>query len=142
MLIAPWSEAIREAPKILLVNLVEDRDYGLLNNLVLQRGDPERPLPPIRFRNVHSSRWLRSISAAVNPAVQIDKPTFQTGLILFPRDTVHPRSSPTLQRVKAVPQQSDRHMVEQSGELRLFPFPCCFAHTSQPLGHASLALCW
>jgi hypothetical protein len=72
MLTAPWSEAIREAPKIFLVNLVEDCDHGLLNNLVLQRRDPERPLPTIRFRDVHSSGWLCSISTAVNPAVQID----------------------------------------------------------------------
>jgi hypothetical protein len=27
-------------------------------------------------------------------------------------------------------------MVEQSGEPFLSPFPCCFAHTVQPLGHA------
>src|ERR1017187_1303947 len=32
-------------------------------------------------------------------------------------------------------------MVEQCGELLLFPFLCCFAHTLQPLGHANLALC-
>src|ERR1700719_2180204 len=32
-------------------------------------------------------------------------------------------------------------MVEQGGELRLLPFPCCSAHTRQSLGYASLALC-
>src|SRR6516162_5507088 len=31
-------------------------------------------------------------------------------------------------------------MVEQSGEPFLFPFPCCFTHTVQPLGHAFSAL--
>src|SRR5450759_921317 len=31
-------------------------------------------------------------------------------------------------------------MVEQGGELHPFPFPCCFAHTRQPLGYASPAL--
>src|SRR5215472_11754545 len=115
--------------------------HGLLNNLVLQRRDPERPLPAIRFRNVHPSRWLRSISAAVDPAVQIGEPIFQPGLVLVPCDAVHSRRSLTLQSVKAVPEQRDRQMVEQSGELHLLPFPCCLTHTRQPLGHASLALC-
>src|SRR6516165_12079972 len=32
-------------------------------------------------------------------------------------------------------------MVKQGGELHLLPFPCCLAHTRQPLGHADLALC-
>src|ERR1035437_1776323 len=107
MLTAPWPEAIRETPKIPFVNLVEDCDHSLLNDFVLQRRDPERPLPTIRFRDVHSSRWLRSISATVNSAVQIGEPTFQPSLILLPRDAVHPWSGLTLQRVKAFPEQSD-----------------------------------
>src|SRR6516165_10844104 len=141
MLAAPWPETIRESPKILLVNLIEDRDHGLLNNLVLQRRNPEWPLPTIRFRNVHSSRWLRSISAAVNQAVQIGEPTFQPGLILLPSDSVHSWRGLTLQGVKAIPEQSDCQMVKQSGEPHLLPFPCYPAHTRQPLGHAHLALC-
>src|SRR5262249_2790094 len=140
MLAAPWPETIRETPKILLVNLIEDCGHGLLNNLVLQRRDPKRPLPTIRLRNVHPSRWLRSISAAVNPAVQIDKPTFQPSLVLLPSDTVHSWRGLTLQRVKAIPEQCDCQMVKQGGELHLLPFPCYPAHTRQPLGHADLAL--
>jgi len=107
VLAAPWPETIREAPKIFLVNLIEDGDHGLLNNLVLQRRDPERPLPAVRFRNVHSSRWLRSVSAAVDSTVQIGQPTFQPSLIILPSDAVHSRRGLTLQGVKAVPEQCD-----------------------------------
>src|SRR5260370_21494936 len=32
-------------------------------------------------------------------------------------------------------------MVEQSGEPFLLPFPCCFSHTVQSLGHALPAPC-
>src|ERR1700733_7872339 len=71
MLAAPWPKTIRETPKILFINLIEDRDHGLLDNFVLQCRDPKWPLPAIRFRNVYPSRRLRSISAAVHPAVQI-----------------------------------------------------------------------
>src|SRR5579863_9919908 len=141
MLTAPWSETIREPPKVLLVNLIENFDHGVLDDFIFQRRDPERPLPTIRFRDVHSSRWLRSVSAAVNPAVQIGEPTIQPGLILLPSDSVYPWSSFTLQGVKAVSEQCDCQMVKQGGELHLLPFPCCPAHTRQPLGHARLALC-
>jgi len=77
----------------------------------------------------------------VNPAVQIGKPIFQPGFILLPRDAIHSRSGFTLQRVEAVTEQIDRQMMEQCSELHLLPSPCCLAHTRQPLGHASLALC-
>jgi hypothetical protein len=40
VLAAAWSKPIRESPKILLINLVEDGDHGLLNDLVFQRRDP------------------------------------------------------------------------------------------------------
>jgi len=132
---------IRKTPKVLLVYLVKDCGHSLLNNLVLQRRDPERPLPAIRFWDEYSSRWLRSISAAVNPAVQIDKPTVQPSLILLPSDPVHSWRGLTLQRVKAIPEQCDCQMVKQGGELHLLPFPCCPAYTRQPLGHADLTLC-
>ena len=89
MLTTPWSETIREPPKILFVYLIEDCDHGLLNNLVLQGRYPERPLPAVRFRDVHPSRWPRLISATVNPAVQIDESILQSGLILLPSDAVY-----------------------------------------------------
>ena len=92
MLAASWPETIREAPKVLLVNLIEDCDYGLLNNLVLQCRDSQRTFPPIRFRYVDSSRWLRSICAAVNPVVQVSDSALQLGFILLPCDAIHSRS--------------------------------------------------
>src|ERR1035437_4091128 len=92
MLAASWPEAIRETPKVLLIDTIEDRDHGLLNNLVLQRRNPQRTFTPVRFRYVDSSRWQRSICAAVYPAVQIGKPIFQRDFILRPCDAIHPRS--------------------------------------------------
>src|SRR5947209_4132526 len=40
MLAAPRPEPVGESQKVLLVDLVEYRHHGLLNHLVLQRGDP------------------------------------------------------------------------------------------------------
>src|SRR5713226_8906764 len=89
MLAPSWPETIREAPKILLINRIENSDHGLLNNLVFQRRDPQRALSPVGFRYVHPSGWLRSIRPAVYPAVKIDQSIFQTGLILLPPYAVH-----------------------------------------------------
>ena len=49
MRLAPWPEPVRKAPEIRLVNGVQHLDDGPLDNLVLQRGDAERPLPPSAF---------------------------------------------------------------------------------------------
>ena len=52
MRIAPRPKPVGEAQKVHLVDGVEHLDDGPLDNLVLQRGDAERPLPPVRLRDV------------------------------------------------------------------------------------------
>ena len=51
---SPRSEPIREPKKILFVNLIEDRHHCMLDDLVLQRSDPQRTLSSIRLGNVGS----------------------------------------------------------------------------------------
>src|SRR5580658_1692712 len=134
-------ESIRKASKVHLVNLVEDAHHSLLNDFVLQRRDAQRSLSTVGFRNVDSSRWLSPIRSTMNTAVQISDATFQSVLILLPRHTVHSRRSLPLQRVKAVPEQVNAQVVEQSSEPFLFPCLCYFSHTAQPSGHSFPALC-
>jgi hypothetical protein len=76
----------------------------------------------------------------MNPTMEIDESIFQAGLILLPRHSVHSRCRFSLLRVKALPQQIDHQVVEQSGELHLLMFPCYFPHACQSLGHALPAL--
>src|ERR1700678_869903 len=52
---AGGTKPIRKAPKVHLVNLVEDADHRLLDDLVFQRRDAQRTLPTVGFRYVHSS---------------------------------------------------------------------------------------
>src|SRR5450631_407918 len=141
MLTAPRPRPIREAQKVHLIYLIEDGDHGLLNDLVLQCRDAQRPLSTIGFRNVHSSRWLRLVSAPVNPVMKILDAIFNPGFILLPSHAIHSGSSLTLQRVEAVPKQPGRKMVKQSGELLSLPCSRCSAHTRQSLGHTFPALC-
>ena len=96
MLAAARSEAIREAKKILLVNLVEDGSHRLLDDLVLQRSDSQRALPPVRFLDIYPSRGFHLIRPTVYTAVQVDESTLQPRRILLPPDTIHPGSRSSL----------------------------------------------
>src|SRR5260370_35775971 len=107
MLATPRARSVREAEKVFLVDLVEDGDHSLLNDLVLQRRDPQRAFPPVFFLYVHSSRSHRSLRPAINPAVHIDKSIFSPVFILLPRYTVHSPPSLSLRRVKASPRWLD-----------------------------------
>src|SRR5207247_9801385 len=63
-------EPVREAEEIHFVDGVEHLDDGSLDKLVLQRCNAERPLPPIRLRDVRSASGLRPIRSSVQPFVQ------------------------------------------------------------------------
>jgi len=49
---APRPETVGEAQEVHLVDGVEHLDDGALEDLVLQRGNAKRPLPPVRLRDV------------------------------------------------------------------------------------------
>jgi hypothetical protein len=51
---ATGSEPVREALEIDLIYLVEDRNHGLLNDLVFHSRDSDWALPSIRFRYIDS----------------------------------------------------------------------------------------
>src|SRR5260370_21286009 len=124
---ASGAEPVRKALEVDLVNLVEDRHHGLLNNFVLQRRDAQRTLPPVGPRYKDSSRRFCPIPSTVHPAVQIDKSILKPGFILLPRYAVYSGRSFTLKRVEAVAEQFNVEMVEQSGEPLLLTCSCYFS---------------
>src|ERR1700756_3666301 len=69
----PRSKPIREAEKVRLVDRVQHLDQRPLKDLVLQRGDAERPLPPVGLRDEHPPRRLRPVTPAMDPSMQIPK---------------------------------------------------------------------
>jgi hypothetical protein len=91
MLAAPRAKALREAQKILFVDLVEDGSHGVLDEFIFQGRDSEWTLPSIFFLYVHSSRRQRSIRSAMDPAMKINQPIFEPGLLLLPGNSVHSR---------------------------------------------------
>jgi hypothetical protein len=103
MLASPRSEPIREPQKVLLVYLVEDHRYGLLDDFVLQSSDAQRSLPSIGFRYVGSLGRLRSIRPSMDSVMQVCQLLIQARFVLFPRHAVDSRRSVSLQGVEAVP---------------------------------------
>ena len=59
MLAALWSESIREAEEVFLVNRVQDSDGRPLDDLVLKGGYRECALPTVRFGYVNTPGWKR-----------------------------------------------------------------------------------
>src|ERR1700689_699918 len=88
---ASRTKSVRKAAKVHLVYLIEDGHHRLLDDLVFQRSDAQRPLPAIGLRYVHSSRGLCPIRSTVHSAMELDKPSLQVLLILLPTHSVYSR---------------------------------------------------
>ena len=56
---------VREPEKVRVVDRVQDRDDGALDDFVFQRGNAERPRPPVRLRDVRSPHRLRSVRSSL-----------------------------------------------------------------------------
>ncbi len=54
VLAAPRPKPVGESQKVVLIDLIENRDHGALDNLVLQRRNPQRTLTPVGLRDVDS----------------------------------------------------------------------------------------
>src|SRR6266540_4165458 len=128
---APRPEAVREAEEVRLVDGVQHLDDGALDDLVLQRGNPERPQPPVRLRDVHPPRRLRPVSAPVDTGMQIPKVLFEILPVVLPRHLVHPRrrrrAQPPIGRAQAL----DADVVQKRREPRIPVLPRDSAHTIQ-----------
>src|SRR5205823_3147404 len=68
---ASGPEPVREPEEVLLIDGVQHHDRGALDDLVLQGGDRQRPLPAIRLRYVPPAGRLRPIRSPMNTTVQV-----------------------------------------------------------------------
>jgi hypothetical protein len=64
--------------------------------------------------------------------MQLPKVALQVRLIVLPGQAVHSGCGTALERQERVPQQIDRHVVQQRAELLLLPLPCSLPYTVQP----------
>src|SRR6266540_2148740 len=87
---------VGEAPEVHLVDGIEHLHDGPLDDLVFQRGNTERPLPPVRLRDVRAPARFRPVAPCLHPRVQVLKTLLQVLPVVGPRHPVHPRSRPGL----------------------------------------------
>ena len=130
------SKSVREPEKVFLVDRVQHRNRGPLDDLVLKGRDRGRALPPIRLRNAPSPGRQGAIRSPLDPCVQILDPAIEVGLVVLPGQPVHAGRRFPLEREKRHPEHRDAEMVEERGELLLLPCLCHLPYAVQHLGHA------
>jgi site-specific DNA recombinase len=134
MLAAPRPKPIREAPEVHLVDGVEHLDDRPLNDLVLQRSDPQRPLPTVRLRDVRTPRWRRPVAPRLHPLVQILQVDLQVLPVTGPGHPIHPWRRVRADRPVRRPEPTQRDVVQQRGEPRILVPSCYLTHTAQRTG--------
>jgi hypothetical protein len=140
VLAAVWSETIRKAQEVFLIDLVEHPHHDLLDHLVLHGGDAQRAHATIGFGNVDPPRRLRPVGALMNPLMQVHQAIFQVDFVLLPCRAINTCGSLTLQGVEALPQAIEGDKVQQGGEPRTSFPTCCHTHTEQRGRHVGPAL--
>src|SRR5437867_539620 len=139
---APRPEPVREPEKVDLVDRIQDPDDRALHQLVLQRGNAERPQPPVGLRDEHSPDRLRPVRPSREPSREILKIRFQGLAIVLPRLAVDPRRRVSLQRVVRGAQVLDVVHVVQERREPLFPIPFgCLTHPVECTERACPARC-
>src|SRR6266511_1516497 len=124
-----------------LVDGVQDFHHRSLNDLVLQRGDAQRPLPAVRFGDVLTPRRLRPIRTPLYASVQVREIALQARFVLIPSDTVDPGRRSPLQLVERPAEQVDGHVVKECREPDTLVPSCRFTYAVQCGGYAFPALC-
>src|SRR5260370_9563124 len=128
--------AIREAEKVSLVDGVQPINCRSLDNLIFQRSDPERSLPPVFFGDEYSTHRLRSISPAPQPRREVCEIALQILSVPTPRFPIYSRSRIALQQVISFAQSAQVvDVVHEAGELHLPIFHCCLPYPPQRTLH-------
>src|SRR5882672_3147851 len=89
MLAAPWSEPIRKSEKVRFVDGVQHLDRRALDDLVFQRRDSERSLPPVGLGDIHPTHRLRSVRSSLQPFGKILEISLQLLTVVSPRLPIH-----------------------------------------------------
>ena len=127
----PRPEPVRETEEVLLIDRVQHLDNRPLQDLVLQRSDPERPKPPVCLRYEHPPSGSCPIRPSVGTRMEIQKVRLQIQPVVPPRDPIDPRGRVRADRPIRLPQTIDAHVMKERGELHLLVLARQLAHTIQ-----------
>src|SRR6516164_5568923 len=139
---APRPESIREAEKVGFVDGIQHLDRCALDDLVFQRRNAERSLPPVGLGDVHPPHRLGSVRSSLQPIGEVPEVRFQFLPVVPPRLPVHARRGFLLQ---AEVGQAERlqviDMVQERREPQLLITLCCLTYPPQRTGRVVPARC-
>ena len=117
-------------------------DRGTLDELVLQRGHAQRPLPAVGLGDVHPANRLGPVRPALQPFREVLEVRLQVLPVLLPRLPVHARCGVPLEAEVRLPERVRVvDVVQERGEPQLPILPCSLTYPLQRLLHAVPALC-
>src|SRR5439155_768954 len=87
---APWSEPVREAEEVSLIDRVQHLDRRALDDLVFQRGNAQRPLPPVGLGDVRSLDRLCPVRPPLQPLREVREMCLEGLAVVPPRLAVRP----------------------------------------------------
>ena len=132
MLASPWPEPVGEPEKVGFIDSVQHLDRRTLDDLIFQRRNSERSLPPVGLGDIHPTHRLRSIRSALQPFGKVLEIYFQLLAVVSPRLPVHARRGFPLQsevghaqRVLVV------DVVQKRREPQLLILSCCLTYPLQ-----------
>jgi hypothetical protein len=128
---ASGPEPVGEPEEVRLIHGVQHLDHRPLQDLVLQRRDPERPQPPVRLRYVRPPRRSCPVCAPVDTGMKIAKVRFEVLAVVLPRHAIDPRRGLGLERPVGSPQAFDVDVVQERGESCILVLLCHSAHAIQ-----------
>src|SRR5580700_2260180 len=141
----PGGSFIRKNGSWLRCNVdgVQYLDGGTLDDLIFQRGNPERP-KLARFthlRDVHPADRLCSVGSPLESKGEILEVRLEGLAVVLPRLSVHARSRVLLNRQERYPQSFDVVNVVEERSEPLFLVPsCCLTYPLKRAGRAFPAL--
>src|SRR5213083_1639907 len=140
--VLPRSVAVRESKKVRLVDCIHHLHRRSLDNLIFQRCDSERPLPPVSFGDVHSSHRSCSVCPPPQPPREFLKIALKLLSILSPRFPIYSRCCVTLQSIIGFAQHAQVvDVVHEAGEPLPLILHGCLPYPTQRTLHVYPVQC-
>src|SRR5580693_7657661 len=132
MLASLWPEPVRKTEKVRFVDSIQYLDRRALDDLVFQRRNSERSLPPVGLGDIHSTHRFRSVRSSLQPFGKVLEIHFQLLAVVPPRLTVHTGRSFLLQsKVGHAQGLQVVDVVQKRREPQLLILLCCLTDPLQ-----------